>query len=274
MRTIYFLIISLFCHLELGAQELFTSTEPASAMPAKSIGIRVTNELFPLTSYETVNKSTMYRLSPEVMWGISKNWMVHLNFYASDCHQNSFKAEGIGTYIKYRFFAHDEVQSHFRMAIYGRASLVNNPIQYEEINLGGDNSGAGIGIIATQLLHKIAFSFTGGYLRATDNIGYLLNPGQVKDELNYSLSAGWLCLPVEYKNYSQPNLNLFVEFLGKANPTTNESYLDIAPAMQLIINSLTRIDLVYEKQLYGNMLRIDNRQVSLRFEYSFLNAYK
>src|SRR5581483_3319869 len=150
----------------------------------------------------------------------------------------------------------------------------NNPVQFQEISLGGDNSGVCAGLIATQLLHKVAISFTGGYLRAMNNVGYPLEANQGRDEFNYSLSAGALFLPFEYKSYSQPNLNVFVEFLGKANPATNESYLDIAPALQLIINSIMRFDLIYEKQLYGNMTRLSTQVISLRFEFSFLNAYK
>ncbi len=274
-----FYILFLVCNISrMQAQELYPSTEPASAMSAKSIGIRLNNDLFPMYSQQVdninVHNNTTYRLNPEIMWGINKKWMFHLNLYASNCHQSNFKFEGSSIYVKNRFFAHDEVQSHFRMAVYGKAAICYNPIQYDEINLGGDNSGVGTGIIATQLLHKVALSFTGGYLRAMNNIDYPLSSTYTRDEINYCLSAGWLFLPFEYKSYSQPNLNVFVEFLGKSNPAANQSYLDIAPALQLILNSIVRLDLIYEKQLYGNMLRIDNRIISFRFEYNFLNAYK
>lgn len=277
MKATYLLLYMFFIS-ELKAQELYPSTEPASTMSAKSVGIRLNNELFPARTYQSdnivVQSNTSYRLNPELMWGINKKWMFHLELFASNCHQSNFKFEGSGVYLKYRFLAHDEVQSHFRMAIYGKGSVINNPIQYDEINLGGDNSGAGAGLIATQLLHKVALSFTGGYLRAMNNIDYSLTPAYDRDEINYCLSAGLLFLPFEYKSYSQPNLNVFLEFLGKSNLGTNQSYLDIAPALQLILNSIVRLDLIYEKQLYGNMLRIDNRIVSFRFEYNFLNAYK
>ena len=277
MRT-YHLVLCLLFITGIKAQELYPSIEPASAMPAKSIGIRLNNDFFPASGYSINNmdikSNESYRLNPEIMWGINKKWMFHLTLYASNCHQPDFRFEGSGLYLKYRFFAHDEVHTHFRMALYGKASLISNPVQYDEINLGGDNSGVGGGIILTQLLHKVALSFTGGYVRAMNNTDYVLIPLQVRDEFNYSFSAGYLALPTEYKSYSQPNLNLFVEFLGKLNPATDVSYLDIAPALQLIVNSIMRFDLIYERQLYGNMLRIGNQVISLRFEYSFLNAYK
>jgi hypothetical protein len=132
----------------------------------------------------------------------------------------------------------------------------------------------GTGIIATQLLHKIAFSFTGGYLRSMNNLQNSLPDMQAKDAINYSFSTGYLFLPFHYTSYKQANLNLYVEFLGESNPATEENYLDIAPALQLILNSIVRIDFVYQKQLYGNLLRISNTLFSLRSEYNLLNAYK
>ena len=97
---------------------------------------------------------------------------------------------------------------------------------------------------------------------------------QTKDAFNYSFSTGYLFLPVHYENYNQPNLNVYIEFLGKSNPATKENYMDIAPALQLILNSITRLDFIYQKQLYGNMSRINNTTFLFRFEYNLLNAYK
>lgn len=273
------LVLSLCFSIETQAQELYPSSEPASAMSSKSIGIRVANEIFPKydtpkdEAYTLLNK-TIYRLNPELMWGINKKWMVHVNFYASNAHQSNFKYEGNSLYVKYRFLSQDQVQSHFRMALFAKASLIDNAIQYHEINLAGDNSGLGAGIIATQLVHKIAVSFTGGYLRNMNNLRNNVPSSFADYGLNYSLSVGYLFLPFKYTSYNQPNLNLYVEFLGKSNPQTGESFMDIAPAAQLILNSIARIDFVYEKQLYGNTLRTNNTLFLVRFEYNFLNCYK
>src|SRR5215831_15283881 len=74
------------------AQELYPSSEPASAMSARSIGLRINNQLFPLydapSDREGIESKTSYRLNPELMWGISKKWMVHLNLFASNVHQD------------------------------------------------------------------------------------------------------------------------------------------------------------------------------------------
>jgi hypothetical protein len=259
------------------AQELFPSTEPASAMSAKSIGLRLNNELFPAEGKlpgQTKESSTAFRIGPEIMWGINKKWMLHLNFYTSNMHQPAFEFEGSGLYLKYRFYSSDQVQSHFRLAAYGRASMINNPIRSAEINLAGDNSGFGTGIIATQLLHKLALSVTGGYMKGLDNLQDRFLQGQSPAQINYSLSAGFLALPLRYKSYDQPNLNVYMEVLGRSDIVNGSHYLDVAPALQLILHSLIRIDLVWERQGSGDMVRNSSQMIELRFEYNFLNAYK
>jgi hypothetical protein len=273
MKTTLTLLL-LFCFIHTEAQELYPSSEPASSMASKSVGLRLNNLLFPDYDASKINYKNAYRLNPELMWGINKKWMAHINLYASNVHQSNFKFEGSSLYLKYRFFSQDDVNTHFRMALYGKASLINNPIQYNELNLAGDNSGVATGIIATQLLHKVALSFTGGYIRSMNNLQNQLVNTQAKDGINYSVSAGYLFLPFNYTSYKQTNLNLYVEFLGKSNPATKESYLDIAPALQLIINSIIRVDFIYEKQLYGNMTRMSNTIFSFRFEYNIFNVYK
>jgi hypothetical protein len=276
MRKFVIFITVLHCTIIANAQELYVSTEPASNMPSKSIGIRLNNEIMPSYTNKAQgvnNAQVMYRLNPEIMIGISKKWMAHINLYASNMHQNSYKFEGAEVYTKFRFLSFDQVHSHFRVAAYGKASLINNPIQYNDINLTGDNSGLGGGIVATQLIHKLAISFTGGYARSMNNTENSLSKFQPKDALNYSLSFGLLTFPIKYTSYNQPNVNLYVEFLGKANPVTNEQYIDIAPAIQVILKSRLRIDLGYKKQLTGNMLRINTQEFFVRLEYNIFNAY-
>ena len=219
------------------------------------------------------NAQAMYRLNPEIMLAISKLWMVHLNLYASNMHQSQYKFEGAEVYAKYRFLSFDQVHSHFRVAAYGNAAWINNPIQYNDISLTGDNSGVAGGLVATQLIHKLAISFTGGYARSMNNTQNALSTGQPQNALNYSLSFGLLTLPFTYTSYKQPNLNLYVEFLGKANPGTNQQYIDVAPAIQLILSSRTRIEIAYKKQLMGNMLRINTQSMLIRIEYNIFNAY-
>eukprot|EP01030_Chromulinospumella_sphaerica_P019798 gene19798-19698_t len=79
------------------------------------------------------------------------------------------------------------------------------------------------GLVATQLLHKVALSATGYYEYATDNFGNNEMPtGQPRQALNYILSAGKLMLPRQYKNYNQTNVNLMLEVIGQELPETNQ----------------------------------------------------
>ncbi len=63
-----FLFISLFIYSTAFSQELFVFTEPASNMPAKSLGFRDMNGFF-LEKDGKLN----YHNMPELMWGINKN---------------------------------------------------------------------------------------------------------------------------------------------------------------------------------------------------------
>jgi len=270
-------IILLALSSALHAQELYVSTEPASNMPAKSIGLRLNNYLMPPYSNigaGVIHTNSMFRFNPELMWGISKNSMLHFNFYMSNMHQAAFKFEGSGLYFKYRFLSIDNSQRHFRMAAYAKGALINNAIQYNELNIGGDNTGITTGIIVTQLIHKLALSFTAGYIAAFDNINDNFLASQPQQSINYSLSGGYLLFPFKYKNYDQPNVNIYAEFLGKYNPETKEQFIDFAPAIQFIFKSKMRLDIAYRRQISGNMLRINNQEFVVKFEYNIFNAYQ
>jgi len=249
-------------------QELYVFTEPASNMPTKAIGVRLTNE-------GMFNPDFTSRSIAEVMVGLNKNLMFHVQGFLSDMDDN-YRLEGGSFYAKYRFLSVDDTHSHFRGAAYGRVSTSKRAILTEDINLEGDNSGWQAGVVFTQLIHKLALSTTLGY-------GKVFNPNQQRmgnglapnEMLNYSLSSGYLLLPFVYKNYKQPNFNLYVEALGKTNPANGHTYVDLAPAVQLIVNSKTRIDLGYRFELTGNM---ENRYLKnmylARVEFNFFNALK
>lgn len=253
----------------VSAQELYVFTEPASNMPTKSIGVRITNEgMFNYPGYVS-------RTIPEVMIGFNKNLMMHAQGFLSDM-DGKYRLEGGSLYAKYRFLSLDETHSHFRASAYGRISTSRRPTYTRDINLEGDNSGLQGGLIFTQLLHKLALSSTLGYAHAFENSDrQLLGMPQPKNMLSYSLSSGYLVLPVVYKDYKQPNFNVYLELLGKTDPGSGQSYLDIAPALQMVLNSTTRIDFGYRFQAAGNM---DNRYTKnmylLRAEFNFFNVLK
>jgi hypothetical protein len=79
-------------------------------------------------------------------------------------------------------------------------------------------------------------------------------------------------LPRKYENYNQVNVNIYAELLGKENPGYSQSYLDIAPAVQLIFNSVFRVDFSYRTPLYNSMIRTTQNTYLVRLEYNLFNV--
>ena len=164
---LYFLAAVMLCScLRIGAQELFVYTEPASNMPAHSVGLRVSN----LLMHDQMDGGTNYHLIPEVMLGVNKHLMLHAEGFFSN-RSGGLAAEGGGLYAKYRFLSKDKVYRHFRMAAFARVARNDGGIHQEEIIINGHNSGVEGGLIATQLLHRQALSATVSYAFATGNAG-------------------------------------------------------------------------------------------------------
>jgi hypothetical protein len=265
-----FLIVLIFFNLNVFSQELFVFTEPASNMPAKSFGIRDMNAFM----FEKDGKLNYHNM-PELMWGINKKWMVHVQGFISNRQEGGLEAEGGSLYAKYRFFSQDDVQSHFRMALYGRYSLNRADIHQQELETMGHNTGYEGGFIATKLLHKVAISSSISYERALDNKpGYKFPTTESNNAMNYTFSVGKLMLPKVYSSYDQVNVNLMLELLGQRLNENNKSYLDIGPSVQFIIKSQARIDIGYRQQLYSTMERTAPNGFVLKFEYLFFNAFK
>ncbi|MBA2250330.1 MAG: hypothetical protein H0W12_09070 [Chitinophagaceae bacterium] len=250
------------------AQELYVFTEPASNMAAKSIGVRLNNSLL-----KTLDKGSEYHLIPEIMVGVSKKIMVHTDVFFSNL-DKAFKMDGASIYGKYRFFNVDGIQKHFRVSAYGRASLNVAENHDEAIDLTGHNSGWEGGVVATQLLHKVAVSSGVSFLHAFDNSkNKFIYGDNNRDAINYTLSVGGLILPKEYTSYKQTNLNLILEFLNQYNVGSGSYYIDVAPAMQLIFNSKSRLDVGYRTQLSSTLYRSAPNGFFVRLEYNFFNAF-
>jgi hypothetical protein len=257
----------LFLHGQ--SQELFVFTEPASNMAKGNLGLR----LMASSMKEAVGSEYNNHLMPELMYGVNNKLMVHLAAFISN-RNTSFVTEGGSLYAKYKFLNNDDVQSHFRMAAFGRYSWNNADIHQQEINLIGHNTGFELGMNATQLLHKWAFSAGISYQQAANNGSkYEFPSSESNKAMYYTLSLGKLMLPKAYTGYEQTNLNLMVELLGQSLLSNGKSYLDIAPSVQLIIHSKMRIDLAYRKELYSNMIRTAPNGLVLKLEYNFFNVY-
>lgn len=220
----------------------------------------------------------MQRYMPEVMFGINKNWMLHIGGTIADMHTSNLAWESVYLYGKYRFLSKDEIHQHFRMAAFADGSYSRVPFHNDEVGLQGDKSGVQIGVIATQLWHKLAISGTLSHTqvlhqsRNSKNVIYV--PSRIYQVMNYSLSAGYLLLPKEYTDYKQLNLNIYTEVLAQQSLDRRAYYIDLAPAMQLIFNSNTKLNIGYRFQLDGTMQRMALNSWLISLERTFLNALK
>jgi len=260
-----------FLYQNARSQELFTYTEPASNMAAKSIGLRLTSTVM-RNNAEEVNS---VHVNPELMLSLNKKWMFHLDGYVSN-RNGSLIAEGGSLYSKFRFHSVDEVHSHFRMAAYGLFSVNNSDIHQSAIDLRGHNSGFETGLVATQLKGKTAVSASVAFIHAFDNASgnkFIFSP-QYRNALGYTFSVGKLLLPREYVSYDQTNLNGMIELMGQYNPAFGKTYLDFAPVIQFIFLSKMRLDLSYRFCLVNDLTRTAPNGGLIRFEYNFFNAFK
>jgi hypothetical protein len=80
-------------------------------------------------------------------------------------------------------------------------------------------------------------------------------------------------LPKAYRDYKQTNINLMIEFLSQVNTGSGKYYMDIAPSVQMIFNSQSRVDVGYRKELSTTLLRTAPNGFFVRLEYNFFNAF-
>jgi hypothetical protein len=262
------LIFVLLFAQTLYSQELFVVTDPASNVPANSLAINAMQLLFK----EKFEPGYNYHIMPEVTYGLNKNLMFRATAFVSN-RNDGLVTEGGSVFAKYRFFSSDDLNSHFRMAAYGRYSFNNSDIHQEQIEIMGHNSGFETGIIATKLIHKVAISSSISYEKAFDNTTKNPFPNTIgNNATNYTLSFGKLMYPKKYTSYKQTNINLMVEFVGQTINENGKSYLDVVPAVQFIINSQARIDLAYRQQLASSMLRTAPNGFYFNLYYTFFNV--
>ncbi|MES2329076.1 MAG: hypothetical protein V4539_05695 [Bacteroidota bacterium] len=267
-------IIFLLCLLceRSSAQELYIFSEPASNMPAHSLSIKQDAKLI----WSSLNKRNESRHTTELMFGINKNLMVHGYGTFSNMFSQNLRWESARVYAKYRFLSNDGLYTHFRMAAFTSASYSRNNGVYDELSLDGDQSGLQAGIIATQLLHKLAVSGTISFIESLPpgRANKLLPQPVPYEAFNYSLSFGHLILPKKYTDYNQTNLNLYAELIGQKTTDLKRYFVDFAPGAQLIFNSTAKLNLGYRFQLGSNMNRMSDKSWLVSFEWLFLNALK
>lgn len=271
MRQLLFVLVSCCTVAAAQAQELYVFSEPASNMPTNSLAAKLTYRV-PDSKF---NNDYKQRYTPELMFGLNRQWMLHVSTSFSNFYTSQVRWESIKTYAKYRFYSNDEVHRHFRMAAFGEAAYSRSPFSYGELGLDGDNSGVQAGLIATQLVNKLAVSGTASVIKVFAN--RTLHVDQLEHSLQafyYTLSAGYLLLPFNYTSYNQTNLNIYCEAIGMKGFDKGDYMVDIAPALQLIFNSNFKINLGARLQLGSNMQRIGEKNYFISLERTFLGVLK
>ncbi len=273
MLRFLFSFLLLFA-LRLSGQELYVFSEPASNVPAHSMSIKLKEHF--VTS-DRIYERFAGRFMPQIMFGVSKKFMIRAGASIANMHTDNTRFESFSFYTKYRFLSKDELHKHFRMAVYAEATRTNAPFHYDEISMMGDKSGVELGIIATQLWNKLALSGTVSHTQVLDksrNDKVIYIPERNYQSVNFSLSGGYLLLPREYTDYKQTNLNLYLEILGQQTFENPSYYVDMAPAIQLIFNSNTKLNMGYRFQLGSDMQRMAANSWLFSIERTFLNALK
>jgi hypothetical protein len=275
MKNILVAFSFLFCLVQANSQELFPYSEPASNMPARSVSLKTTS----IIHGDIHSSRTLHRHMPEMMFGISKKLMFHAGLMISNMHQPKMILEGARVYFKYRFLSNDGVHKHFRMAAFAAGAHSANHLDHNEINLMmGEQTGVQAGLIATQLWNKFALSATASWneVLSPERWEKTVTSRYAFQSINYSISAGYLVLPVEYKSYEQTNINLYAELLGSRNLNfRNETYyVDLAPSIQAIFKSTAKLNLGYRFQLNSDIYRLTKNSWLISFEYLFLHQNK
>ena len=266
MRKIILFFVTISCQ-NVFSQELFVITDPASNVPANSLGVNVMQSLFK----EEMKSGYNYHFMPEVSYGLNKNIMFRASAFVSN-RNSQLVTEGGSFYTKYRFYSTDDLNSHFRLAAYGRYSFNNADIHQEQIEILGHNSGFETGLIATKLIKKVAISSSISFEKALDNKPSYPFPDNIGDNAtNYTLSFGKLMYPKKYTNYKQTNINLMVEFVGQTINENGKSYLDVMPAVQFIFNSQARLDFAYRQELVSSMVRSAPNGFYFNLYYTFFD---
>lgn len=271
-HLIFIFLVVCFNLQHSSGQELYVFSNPASNVPARSITIKASAKS--LVSYH--NSERENRFMGEIQAGLSKNWMVSGGVSFSDMYfQKGQRFESYRLYSKYRFLSKDDVHRHFRMAAFVSGSWSRNPLVYQELSTEGDNHAIQTGLIATQLIRRLAISSTISHISLVGNSSQVeLGFPFYRNTLQYSLSGGYLFFPLKYTDYKQVNLNGYLELIGQYASSAGSGFVDVAPAVQLIFNSTTRVNIGARFQLAGGMHRMANQSILFSVEHTMLNRWK
>ena len=165
---------------------------------------------------------------------------------------------GFKLYSKQRILSTDKQKYHTRLSSFikytnhGKWNSPNYKFMKNNYDLDFQDSGLELGLIATQLIKKLAVSVTSGF-------GVISNKTSdgTYDDKNFnswhnSISAGYLLFPRKYKSYKQTNFNIYLEYLTSSiissqYPSRYSKFMStVAPGVQFIIMSRSRLDFGYK----------------------------
>ena len=119
----------------------------------------------------------------------------------------------------------------------------------DNLDIDLQDTGLEFGLLGTQLIEKLAISITSGLgIYTTENLKLSKN----------SISLGYLVFPRRYKSYKQTNFNIYFEYMTNTVLDSDFSLkydrfsYTIAPGIQFVIFSRSRLDFIYKKRKGGN----------------------
>jgi len=244
------------------SQELYINTEPASLIPKGTKVIRLHHHtIFLNDSNEPGSVNSAKLLIPSISYGISKKIMVSASLQLSN---NPFDPlpntgfNGFKLYSKQRILTTDKQKYHTRLssfikyANHGKWNLPNYKFISSNYDLDFQDTGVEVGLIATQLVNKLAISVTSGFGIISNNTADGTYDDKKFNSIHNSISAGYLLFPRKYKSYKQTNFNIYLEYLTNSilsknyPPRYNKFMSTIAPGIQFIIMSRSRLDFGYK----------------------------
>ena len=259
---IFFILFLLFFSGFSSAQELYINTEPASLIPKGTKVVRLHHHtIFLNENNEPGSQSSAKLLIPQISYGISKNIMVSAAFQISnnpfDINTNS-RFNGFKFYSKQRILSTDKQKYHTRLssfikyANHGKWNMPNYKFLLNNYDIEIQDSGLEVGLIATQLIKKLAISVTSGFGVISNKTSDGIYDDKNFNSIHNSISAGYLLFPRKYKSYKQTNFNIYFEYLtssilsNKYPLRYNKFISTFAPGIQFIIMSRSRLDFGYK----------------------------
>lgn len=278
INKIYIIIFFIvFNCCEIVAQELYVLNEPASNVPAKSLNVKYGGKFVRESNDEHQHWGTRHMLESSI--GLSKSFMIRPSATFSNMYKiypdRQLNFESMGLYAKWRWLSIDDIHKHFRAAFFVKGIYSTNDLLYDELTGEGDQSAIQAGLIFTQLVNKLAVSSTLAWNEVMDGERWLKYAGPRNfgyRSFNYAFSAGYLVYPQKYSSYGQTNFNVYLEVIGSNGIDRQYNFLDLAPAVQFIFNSSSKLNLGYRFQLAGKAFRMAETGFNVSFEQSFLNV--